>query len=96
MPAGVEASSPQAACAALEHLSVDQLVAVVLRLAMEISALRELLHSHELLLEEANLLANGAVDNFRPGQEAMQCRAQARDALIDGILRDLSPENRPR
>ena len=91
-----ESSSDAAAPEALRHVPADQLIAVILRLAMEISVLRERLHSHELLLEQANLLAKGAVDNFQPDQDAAQQRSQARNALIEAILRDLRPENRAR
>ena len=96
MSAEDERSSEWAVPAALEHLSVDQLVAVILRLAMEISVLRERLHTHELLLEQANLIAKRAVDEFAPDQGVAQHRAHARNALIEGILRDLSSENRTR
>lgn len=91
-----EGSSEAAAPEALRHLPADQLVAVILRLAMEISVLRERLHSHELLLEQANLLPRGAVDDFQPDQDAAQQRSQARNALIEAILQDLHPENRVR
>ncbi len=74
----------------IESLSPDQVVAVVLRLAMEVSVLRDRLHSHELLLAEHDLLSPEAVDAFTPGPEASQHRKLERSALIEKIIADLS------
>ena len=74
----------------IESLSPDQIVAVVLRLAMEVSVLRDRLHSHELLLAEHDLLSPESVDAFTPGPEANQHRKLERSALIEKIIADLS------
>ena len=74
----------------LEHLGADQLASVVFRLAMEISVLRDRLHTHEQLLREAGVISAGDVDKYRPDQNASQDRIRATQQLIEGIFRDLS------
>ena len=74
----------------IDELTPDQIVAVVLRLAMEVSVLRDRLHSHELLLDKHGLLSPDSVDEFQPAPEAEQQRQRARTALIEKIIADLS------
>ena len=46
----------------LAAANISQLVAVALRLAMEVSTLRERLRTQQVLLEQTGVLAPGAVD----------------------------------
>jgi len=74
----------------IEGLTPDQVVAVVWRLAMEISVLRDRLHSHELLLEQHGLLSPEAVDDYRPSPDQAARRQSERTTLIEKIISDLS------
>lgn len=90
MPAGGSPPAAQLDAGQLRRLSPDQLVSVIFRLAMEISVLRERLHTHEHLLRQAGLFADNAVDDYAPDRETAQARAKAHGELIAGILKDLS------
>jgi len=74
----------------LAAADVSQLVAVTLRLAMEIGALRERLRSHEALLVQHGLLPAGAVESFSPSAEELQARAAQHRDLIEALARDLN------
>ena len=74
----------------LKELTPDQIVAVVLRLAMEVSVLRDRISTHEALLSEHGLLASEDVDRFEPTGEEAKERMRARTELIDSIIKDLS------
>lgn len=74
----------------LANLSPDQLVATIFRLAMEICVLRDRLHTHELLLERANILSGQDLNEFVPDQDITQQRNKTKMELIEGILKDLS------
>ncbi|MEM7704310.1 MAG: hypothetical protein AAF358_02100 [Pseudomonadota bacterium] len=74
----------------LEALSPDQVVAVVLRLAMELSVLRDRLRTHEQLLAEHNLLSPESVDGYSPSREEAAARMDAGRKLIEQIIGDLS------
>jgi hypothetical protein len=74
----------------IDELTPDQLVAALLRLAMEVSVLRDRLHSHELLLEKHDLLSTEAVDEFQAPPEATRQRQQASMELIEKLLGDLT------
>ncbi|MFM8516377.1 MAG: hypothetical protein ACKODA_00610 [Nevskiaceae bacterium] len=69
--------------------NVSQLVAVALRLAMEVSALRERLRTQQLLLEQVGVLAPGAVEGFVPQGEELQARLAADRELIEALASDL-------
>ena len=73
----------------LAAANVSQLVAVALRLAMEVSALRERVRTQQLLLEQAGLLAPGAVEGFVPQGEELQARLAADRELIEALASDL-------
>lgn len=70
----------------LDSLSPDQLVAVVLQLAMEISVLRERLATHEALLADAGVLDRSAVDAYAPAGDEAARRNADRNALIESII----------
>jgi hypothetical protein len=59
----------------LDPANISQLVAVSLRLAMELSAVRERLRTHELLLQKQGVLNAEAVDQFAPDVEERIMRA---------------------
>lgn len=74
----------------IDELTPDQVVAVVLRLSMEICVLRDRLSTHEQLLAEQNLLTPERIDEFRPSKDEASARKKARDELIESIIDDLS------
>ena len=73
----------------LDDLSADQLVAVILRLTMELSCLRERLQTQEQLLVKAGVLDPGCIDAFQPDADDAGRRNAERQKLIDGVIRDL-------
>jgi len=73
----------------LAAANISQLVAVALRLAMEVSTLRERLRTQQVLLEQAGVLAPGAVDRFVPQGEELQARLAADRELIEALASDL-------
>jgi hypothetical protein len=73
----------------LDAASVAQLVAVSLRLAMEVTVLRDRLRTHEALLARQGLLSPEAVDQYEPAApELAQRSAQARE-LVEALAADL-------
>jgi hypothetical protein len=68
---------------------LSQLVAVTLRLAMEVGALRERLRTQEALLVQHGILPSGAIDSFKPDMTESQARNQAHRALIEALAADL-------
>lgn len=74
----------------LDKLNADQVVAVVMRLAMEISVLRDRLRTHEQLLAQHDVLSESDVDEFSPSKAEAAARNQARTELIESIINDLS------
>lgn len=74
----------------LSAADVSQLVAVTMRLAMEVCALRERVRTHELLLAERGGLDRAQVDQYvATGDEAAERARYARE-LIEALSRDLS------
>jgi predicted nucleic acid-binding Zn-ribbon protein len=73
----------------IDELSPDQLVAVVLRLTMEISALRERLATNEQLLQQAGIFADNAIDDFKIDAQEKSRRDAERFRLIDNVINDL-------
>ena len=74
----------------LENLTPDQVVAVVLRLAMEICVLRDRLGTHEQLFAEQSLLSREDIERFTPSENEAAARQKARNELIESIINDLS------
>ena len=75
----------------LDAASVAQLAAVALRLAMEVSVLRERLRTHEALLGRQGLLSPEAVDGYEaPAAELALRSAQARE-LVEALAADIGP-----
>ena len=79
-------SGPDQALAAAD---ISQLVAVAMRLAMEVSALRERLATHEALLARHGLLDAAAVDAYQPDAAESAARAAAAQALIEALATDI-------
>ncbi len=75
----------------LDAASVAQLAAVALRLAMEVTVLRDRLGAHEALLGRQGLLSPEAVDSYEaPAAELAQRSAQARE-LVEALAADIGP-----
>ena len=70
----------------LQSLTPDQLVAVVLHLAMEISVLRDRLATHEALLDAGNVMPRETVESFAPDGDESARRTAARAELITALL----------
>ena len=73
----------------LDPANISQLVAVSLRLAMELSTVRERLRTHELLLQKQGILSTDAVDQYVPDAEETRRRLSDDRALIEALARDL-------
>ncbi|MEL7029746.1 MAG: hypothetical protein AAGL49_11165 [Pseudomonadota bacterium] len=69
---------------------MDKLVSVVMRLAMEVSVLRERVETHELLAARHGLYTRDDVDAFQPDQAEQKRRAQERAAFVEKIVHDLT------
>ena len=78
----------------LRAADVSQLVAVAMRLAMEVGTLRERLATHEALLAKHGLLDANAVDAYLPSPAEAAVRAAADRALIEALARDIEPAAR--
>ncbi len=68
---------------------LSQLVAVTLRLAMELGALRERQRTQEALLVANGLLPATAIDDFTPDAVELQTRLAAHRTLIEALAADL-------
>ncbi|MCC5869275.1 MAG: hypothetical protein JJU27_12250 [Gammaproteobacteria bacterium] len=75
----------------LDPANIAQLTAVALRLAMEVSVLRDRLRSHELLLEKHGLLSTAEVDDYAPPSDEQKVRDAASRSLIESLARDIGP-----
>ena len=73
----------------LAPASIAQLVAVTMRLAMEVTVLRDRLQTHEALLARHGLLDGAAVDAFAPDAAQQAERDSATRALIASLAADL-------
>lgn len=74
----------------LDELTPDQVVAVVLRLAMEICVLRDRIRTHEQLLAEQGSLTPEDIERFTPSKNEAAARQRASNELIESIINDLS------
>lgn len=73
----------------IEELTPDQTVAALLRLAMEVTVLRDRLRTHEALLEQAGVLSRAEVEAFQPDAGESAERMQASMRLVQKLLGDL-------
>lgn len=74
----------------IESSNVDGLVAAVLRLTMEVSALRDRLDIHEAIAERHGVGGEAEVEAFRADEALVGKRAERRQKLIESILHDLT------
>ncbi len=88
-PIEAATSGPQQVLAAAD---ISQIVAVTLRLAMEVGALRERLRTHEALLVQHGVLAAGEVENFTPDAAELQARLAGHRELVESLARDLGAD----
>lgn len=77
----------------LAAADLSQLVAVSLRLAMELSVLRERLATHEALLAKHGILDAEMVEGYLPSSEETAARTAAARGLIEALSRDLGGES---
>ncbi|MEM6681667.1 MAG: hypothetical protein AAF607_05465 [Pseudomonadota bacterium] len=68
----------------------DKLIAVTMRLAMEISVLRDQLDTQRALLEKHGLLSQSDIDAFEPSDAQSAARKAAKQDLVAAIISDLS------
>lgn len=85
-PIEAATSGPQQPLAAAD---ISQLVAVTMRLAMELGALRERLRTHETLLVQHGVFSAGEVENFAPSAAELQARLAGHGELVESLARDL-------
>ena len=71
------------------ELTPDQTVAALLRLAMEVTVLRDRLRTHEALLEKAGVLSRAEVEAFQPDPAESAERMEASMRLVEKLLGDL-------
>lgn len=76
--------------AQLDELTPDQVVAVVMRLAMEICVLQDRLRTQEQLLTRNHLLSSEEIETYTPSKDESAARKEARCRLIESIINDLS------
>lgn len=79
----------------LEPINVAQLVAVSLRLAMEVGVLRDRLRTHEVLLARHGLLDSAAIDAHSPDATELRWRGEQNRALIEELGRDVVAPGEP-
>jgi len=85
-PIEAATSGPQQPLAAAD---LSQLVAVTMRLAMELAALRERLRTHEALLVQHGVFSADEVERFTPSATELQARLTGHRELIESLARDL-------
>jgi predicted HD phosphohydrolase len=73
----------------LAAANIAQLVAVTMRLAMEVTVLRDRVQTHEALLARHGLLDTAAVDAHAPDAAQQAERDVATRALITALAADL-------
>jgi hypothetical protein len=78
----------------LAAASIAQLVAVTMRLAMEVTVLRDRLQTHEVLLARHGLLDAATVDAHVPDAEKQAERDAATRTLIAALAADLGAATR--
>lgn len=74
----------------VSEVRADQLVDVVLRLAMEISALRDRLDVHEALAKQQGFGGAEAVDSFELDEATRERQAQRRERWVRRVIHDLT------
>ncbi len=70
--------------------NMDQVVDVVLRLAMEISVLRDRMDIYEKLSEQHGFGGSDKIENFEADETLQALQSARREQLVQRILHDLS------
>ncbi len=73
----------------LRDEGMDKNVSAIMRLAMEVSVLRDRLDTHEALAEKSGAYSSADVEAFRANPERAAQRAAQRKKLIEALLHDL-------
>lgn len=76
----------------LESKQTEQVLSVVMAVAQELAVLRERQDTLERLLEQAGVLAAGAIDAFAPDAKAAAERGTAMQLYLARILRILQQD----
>ncbi|MBL8644820.1 MAG: hypothetical protein JNK21_12860 [Rhodospirillaceae bacterium] len=74
----------------IDTVDMDRVVTALLRLAMEISVLRDRIDTHESLAAKTGAYTRGDVDTYRPSPEEDAARAERRKQLVARLTRDLA------
>ena len=74
----------------LEEAGLDKTVSAILRLAMEVSVLRDRLDTHEALAEKSGAYTRADVEAYSADPERAARRAAERKKLIEALLHDLA------
>ncbi|MEM8983344.1 MAG: hypothetical protein AAGC71_09970 [Pseudomonadota bacterium] len=74
----------------LTELTQDQTVAALLRLAMEISVLRDRVRTQEQLLVEHGVIGADEIDAYAPDADEQALRLRSKTDLIERLISDLS------
>ena len=75
-----------------EDPNVDKLLAMVLALASELSAVRDRLDTHERLAEKKEWSSHEAIEGFKIDEETSSYRNQSREEFISRIMRIMKIE----
>ena len=74
----------------VESSNIDGLIAAVIRLTMEVSAIRDRLDIHEALAERHGVGGEAEVERFEADPALSARRMNRRQRLIEAIVRDLT------
>ncbi|MCC5868077.1 MAG: hypothetical protein JJU27_06155 [Gammaproteobacteria bacterium] len=73
----------------LQEPGMDKAVSAILRLAMEVSVLRDRLATHELLADRSGAYTREEVESFLPDRDEDARRRAWRDDLVERLMHDL-------
>lgn len=76
----------------LESPDMDRMMIMFVALVSEMLAVRERLHTHEVLLERDGMLTAATIEAFRPTAEVEEAREAERLAVMRRIFRVLRDE----
>ena len=74
----------------LNEPGMDKAIDAIMRLAMEISVLRDRLDTHEALAEKTGAYTSDDIENYSADPDRAARRAAERNRLIEALLHDLS------
>jgi predicted nucleic acid-binding Zn-ribbon protein len=76
----------------LDHLQTDQLLAIVMALAGEVSVLRERLDTLERLMQAKGVVSVAEIEAYQPDEQVTQEREQWRTDYLARLLRVIEAE----